>query len=418
MDSRISGFYKFSIDERLDKIKEIIGLDEEEADNLRDTGSLGDETADRLVENVVGSLEIPVGVATNFKINDKDYLIPMAIEETSVIAAASKGAKIAREGGGIKANSTDPVMIGQIQLTNIKDPYGQKVDIIDAKEEIFELANEQDRTLVKFGGGARDIDVRVIDLGDEKNIVVHLYIDCRDAMGANAVNSMCEAVSEYLSDLTGGEPRLRIISNLADKRLSRAKAVFPKEELGGEDVVDKILESYYLAKEDPYRAATHNKGIMNGITAVTLATGNDTRAIESGAHSYASIDGRYKPLTYYEKNEKGDLVGSIELPTAVGTVGGATGVHPTAKANLKILNVDSSQEFGEVLASVGLIQNFAALRALSTEGIQKGHMSLHAKNIAMMAGAEGRMIDKVAKKLVESGEITSEKAQEILKNIN
>lgn len=411
MDSRIPGFYKLSINERTQKINELTELSEEELESIRETGALGDQTADQMIENVVGAYEMPLGVATNFKINDKNYLIPMAIEETSVIAAASKGAKIAREGGGIEAKSTDPIMIGQIQLLDVENKQEATDKILDNRKDIFELANNQDRTLVKFGGGVKDIEVREID---DEEIVVHLYVDTRDAMGANAVNSMAEAVAPYLEELIDARSRLRIISNLADKRVSKAKATFPKEELGGEEVVDKIIEAYELAEKDPYRAATHNKGIMNGITAVTIATGNDTRAIESGAHSYASRNGEYKPLTSFRKNKEGDLVGEIEVPTAIGTVGGATRVHPTAQACLKILDVDSAQEFGEVLASVGLIQNLAALRALATEGIQKGHMSLHAKNIAMMAGAEGELVDEVAKKMVESGKITSDKAKEIL----
>ncbi|PTD93507.1 hydroxymethylglutaryl-CoA reductase, degradative [archaeon SCG-AAA382B04] len=414
MDSRISGFYKLPVEERIQKISELTDLDEEEIQSMKKTGALGTEVVDRMVENVIGAYEMPLGIATNFKINGKDYLVPMAIEETSVIAAASKGAKIARKGGGIEAESTDPVMIGQIQLLDVSDKEKSKKKILDKEDEIFNLANDQDRTLVKFGGGVKEIEVREVD---EEELVVHLYVDCRDAMGANAVNSMAEAVAPYLEELIGARSRLRIISNLADRRLSKAKATFPKEEIGGKEVVDKIIEAYELAEKDPYRASTHNKGIMNGVIAVTLATGNDTRAMESGAHSYASKNGEYKPLTQFHKDKEGDLVGEIEIPTAVGTIGGATRVHPTAQACLDLLNVESAQEFGEVLASVGLIQNFAALRALATEGIQKGHMSLHAKNIAIMAGAEGDQVDKVAEELVKSDEITSDKAEKILKKL-
>lgn len=414
MDSRIPGFYKKPINERIEKISDLTELEDEELEAIKQTGSLDDEVVDRLVENVVGTYEMPLGIATNFKINNKDYLIPMATEETSVIAAASKGAKIARKRGGIEAESSDPVMIGQIQLLDIKDIDKSSKKILDNKEKIYEIANQQDKTLVKFGGGIKGLEVREID---EDELVVHLYIDCRDAMGANAVNSMVEAVAPYLEDLIDVRSRLRIISNLADQRISKAKATFPKEEIGGEKAVDKIIEAYKLAEKDSYRASTHNKGIMNGVTAVTLATGNDTRAIESGAHSFASKDGVYKPLTTFRKNEDGDLVGEIEIPTAVGTIGGATRVHPTAQACLKILGVDSAQELGEMLASVGLIQNFAALRALANEGIQQGHMSLHAKNIAIVSGAEGKMVDKVAEKLVESDEITSDKAEKILEDM-
>ncbi len=415
MDSRLPGFYKLPLEERIDKVASICELEEKQKKVLGDTGALEEEIADRLVENVVGSIEIPLGIATNFKINGEDYLIPMATEETSVIAAASNGAKIARKAGGIKTESTEPLMIGQIQLLDIEDPYSKKVDILRKKEEIFKLANKQDRTLVKFGGGAKDLEIRVLDTKRGPHLVVHLIVDCRDAMGANAVNSMAEAVAEYLEELTGGESCLRIITNLADKRLSRAKAVFPKEEIG-EEAVEGIIDAYTLAANDPYRASTHNKGIMNGVTAVTLATGNDTRAIESGAHTYAAIGG-YSPLTTYEKNSDGDLVGTIEIPTAVGTVGGSTSVHPTARTCTEILGAETASELGEVLAAVGLIQNFSALRALSTEGIQRGHMSLHAKNIAMMAGARGEEIDKVGEKLAKSGEITSENAEKILREL-
>ena len=285
------------------------------------------------------------------------------------------------------------------------------------KDEIIKLANEQDPILVKFGGGTKDVGVRIIDTVKGTMVIVHLLVDCRDAMGANAVNTMAEAVSPMLEELSGGKAFLRIISNLAVLRLARAKAVFSKEAIGGEEVVDAIMNAYAFAAGDPYRCATHNKGIMNGVTAVVLATGNDTRAIEAGAHSYASFKGEYKPLTHYEKNENGDLVGSIEIPAAVGLIGGATAVHPVAKANVKILGVKSASELGEVMASVGLAQNFAALRALATEGIQRGHMSLHARNIVQTAGAKGDEIEKVVKQLVREGKVRMDRAKEILLEI-
>jgi hydroxymethylglutaryl-CoA reductase len=412
--SQISGFYKLDPKDRLEKVKEFCELSEEEVEALFKTGSLDMEQADRMIENVVGTFELPVGVAVNFAINGKDYLIPMAIEEPSVVAAASNAAKMARQKGGFQTSNTGPIMIGQIQLTNVQDPYGAKMTILAKKDEILKMANEQDPVLVKFGGGAKDIEVRVVDTMRGPMVVNHLLVDCRDAMGANAVNTMAEAVAPFIEKITGGRVYLRIISNLATYRLARARAVFEKESLGGEDVVDGVVEAYTLAAADPYRCATHNKGIMNGVSAVVRATGNDTRAVEAGAHSYASISGHYSPLTVWEKNAEGDLVGTIEIPTAVGLIGGATKTHPTAKAAVKILGVKTAQELGEVLAAVGLAQNLGALRALATEGIQKGHMALHARNIAIMAGAEKDIVDEVVKKLVAGGKIRVDIAKEII----
>lgn len=415
--SKIPGFYKLSPRERLDLVKDFADLSDEEVETLWNTGALGIEQADRMIENVVGTTEIPLGIAVNFLINGKDFLIPMAIEEPSVVAAASNAAKIARVKGGFKATTTDPVMIGQIQLTHISDPFGAKMAILEKKDEILKIADEQDPVLVKFKGGARDVEVRVIDTFRGPMIIVHLLVDTRDAMGANAVNTMTEALTPYIERITGGRVYLRIISNLAVHRLARAKAVFDKEKLGGEEVVNGILEAYAFALADPFRCATHNKGIMNGITALTLATCNDTRAVEAGAHAYAAYRGAYKPLSTWEKNEDGDLVGTIEIPAAVGLVGGATKTHPVAKTAVKILGIKTAAELGEVMASLGLAQNLAALRALATEGIQRGHMRLHARNIAVMAGATGEMIDKVVKKLVEGGKIRVDLAEQIIKEL-
>lgn len=415
--SRIPGFYKLSVQERLSRIKELTHLDDESLDNIRKTGALSVDQVDKMVENAIGVMEVPLGIATNFLINGKNYLIPMATEEPSVIAAASNAAKIAREKGGFSASTTEPLMIGQIQAI-CETPEEAKSAILDAKEDILVLANEQNPVLVKFGGGAKDIEVRIIETPAGKMVVTHLIVDCRDAMGANAVNTMCEAVAPLIEKLTSGKVYLRIISNLAVKRLARAKATFSKEALGGEDVVDSIIIAQRFAEADTYRAVTHNKGIMNGISAVALATGNDTRAIEAGAHAYASFSGRYRPLTTYEKNEDGDLVGTIELPIAVGTVGGATRVHPTAIANMKILGTKTASELAQVIASVGLAQNLAALKALSTEGIQRGHMSLHARNIAVMAGATGDLVDEVARIMAEEGKIRVERAKEILDELS
>lgn len=415
--SDISGFHKLGTDERLNRVAEFAALSEEETELLRKTGALDLATADRMIENVVGTIELPFGIATNFLINGKDYLIPMTLEEPSVVAAASNAAKLARPGGGFKTSSTEPIMIGQIQLLGTENPEQAREKILAQKQELLKFANEQDPILVKFGGGARDLEVRIIDTEEGKMIINHILVDVRDAMGANAVNTMAEAIAPKLEELTGGKVRLRIISNLADKRLARAKAVWKKDAIG-EDTIEGILAAYHFAEADPYRCTTHNKGAMNGIDALTIATGNDFRAIEAGAHSYAARSGKYKPLTKYHKNEAGDLVGEIELPMAVGLVGGATKTHPIARIAVKILGVKTAQELGEVIAAVGLAQNFAAVRALATTGIQAGHMKLHAKNIAVLAGAKGDLIDKVAAKMVEEKAIRVDRAKEILEELS
>lgn len=419
--SRISGFYKLSVKERLEKVADFAGLKEDEKKLFLEEGKVvcgvDTEIADRMIENVIGVFELPLGIATNFVINGKDYLIPMAIEESSVVAAASNAARIARVRGGFRASTTDPVMIGQIQLLKIED-MDSAVDAINReKKRLLEVANAQDKTLVSFGGGARDIEVRILGEGNEKMMVLHLLVDVRDAMGANAVNTMCEALAPIVEEITGGKTRLKILSNLADKRLAKAEAVFDKDTIGGEKVVDAFLEGYRFAVLDPYRAATHNKGIMNGIDAVVIATGNDWRAIEAGAHSYAARDGRYKPLTEYWKDSEGNLVGRIELPVAIGTVGGASSLHRKAQLCKKILGVKTASELAQVIASVGLAQNFAALLALSTVGIQKGHMELHAQNIAVMAGAKGDQIDEIAKRMIEEKNVKIDRAKELMKEL-
>ena len=413
--SRISGFYNLSIEERLKIVKKFAELSEEETVFLKE-GHLPLELANRMIENVVGEMELPIGIATNFKINGKDYLIPMAIEEPSVVAAASHAAKLARAGGGFFTNSTEPIMIAQIQLTGVKNPHFAKMQILEQKEELIRIANEQDPVLVKVGGGCRDIKVRVLDSNMGPMVIVHLHVDVRDAMGANAVNTMAEALAPYIEELTGGKVYLRILSNLAIYRLARARAIWKKDVIG-QDTVKGILWAYEFARVDPFRAATHNKGIMNGIDAVLIATANDWRAVEAGAHAFASMDGWYTSLTHYEEDSEGNLVGTIELPLAVGVIGGATSTHPKAKIARKILGVKTAREFAEVLAAVGLAQNFAALRALATEGIQKGHMSLHARNIAVMAGAKGEEIDKVADLMVKEGKVRLDRAKEILEEI-
>ncbi len=416
--SKISGFYKLSPAKRLKLVQDFSNLSKEEVDAIQNLSGLKLTDADRMVENVIGLMSVPLGIAVNFLINNKDYLIPMAIEEPSVIAAASNAARIARLGGGFQASNTGPVMIGQIQAVDIEDPYGGKMSILESKNTILEKANEQDPILVKFGGGAKDISVEVLDSIIGPMVVTNLLVDCRDAMGANAVNTMAEAVAPLIEEITGGKVNLRIISNLASERLVRSKAIFPKEALGGEDVVVGVVAAYAFAAADPYRCATHNKGIMNGVSAVALATGQDTRALEAGAHSFAAISGEYLPLTTWEQNEKGDLVGTIEIPMAVGLIGGATAVHPVAKACKKILGIKSAVELGEVMASVGLAQNLAALRALSSEGIQKGHMKLHARNLAISAGAKGKVIDEVTTKMIEEQKVRFDRAKELVDEIS
>ncbi|MDH5754269.1 MAG: hydroxymethylglutaryl-CoA reductase, degradative [Candidatus Bathyarchaeota archaeon] len=412
--SSVSGLYKLTPKERLKFVKEFAELTNEECALLQNTGSLPLDLADRMIENVIGAIPMPLGIAVNFLINKRDHLIPMAIEEPSVVAAASYAAKMAREGGGFYTSSTPPIMIGQIQVVGVKDPYAARMRVIRAKEEILKKANEQDPVLVSVGGGAKDLDAKVINTTQGQMLITELHVDCRDAMGANAVNTMAEAVAPMIERITGGRVYLRIISNLATKRLARAWCTVPKETVGGEEVVDGIVNAYAFAAADPYRAATHNKGILNGIIAVIIATCNDHRAIEAGAHAYAARNGHYTTLSTWEKNENGDLVGSIELPMAVGLIGGAVRTHPIAKIALKILGVKTANEFAEVLATVGLAQNLGALRALAHEGIQRGHMSLHARNIAIAAGATGELIDLVAEKMVEERKIRMDRAKELI----
>ena len=413
--SQISGFYKKSIEERVEFIKSYSELTDEETKLFSSILDL--EIADRMVENVLGTFDLPLGVALNFKIDGKDYIIPMATEESSVIAASSNAAKIARIHGGFTTQCSQPLMIGQMQLLKMDDVVGAAQKIMDHKKELLNFVNAQDKVLVDFGGGAKDLEVRILDSPLGKMIVTHLIVDVRDAMGANAVNTMCEALAPMLEEITDGKVRLKILSNLADKRIVKAKAIFDKEKIGGEQVVDAFLESYTLAAIDPYRAATHNKGIMNGIDSLIIATGNDFRAIEAGAHAYAARNGQYTSLTSYYKDKNGNLVGEIELPLAVGIVGGAGNIHPKARLCKKILGIKTAQELAEIVASLGLAQNFAAVFALSTVGIQKGHMSLHAKNIAVMAGATGDQIDKVAEQIVKEKKIKLDRAKEILEEL-
>ncbi len=416
--SALSGFYRLSIGERIKKLKEVANLTDDEIALLKSQGALDFAIADRMIENVIGTMPLPLGLATNFVINGRDYLIPMALEEPSVVAGASKAAQIARNAGGFTASTTEPVMIGQIQIAEISDPERGQEALLEHKEKLLAVANEQDPILVRVGGGARDLLVRRLDTQLGPMLVVHILVDCRDAMGANAVNTMCEALAPLVEDITGGKVYLRILSNLAVYRLARAEATFSKEALGGPDVVESILQAYAFAQADPYRCATHNKGIMNGIDAVLIATGQDFRAVEAGAHTFAATrEGGYQSLTQFEKTPDDDLHGIIEMPLAVGLVGGATRTHPVAQLCVKILGIKSARELAEVIACVGLAQNLAALRALSQEGIQAGHMKLHSRNVAVAAGAVGDEIDLVARRMIADKHVRFDHAQKILKEM-
>ncbi len=415
--SRIPGFHKLSFEERVKLVKEFAGLSDEEVSLLIKTGALSIDIAERMIENVIGTVELPLGIATNFLINGKDYLIPMAIEEPSVVAAASNGAKMCREGGGLHAMASEQLMISQIQLVKVSNPYVAAYKILEKKGEIIDIANSVDPILVKLGGGVKDVEVRVINSPLGPMVITHLIVDVKDAMGANAVNTMAEKVAPYIEKWTGGKVYLRIVSNLADKRLVRVWTRVPKEAVGGKEVAEGIVYAWAFAAADPYRAATHNKGIMNGIIAVALATGQDTRALEAGAHAYAARRGRYEPLSRWELDENGDLIGYLELPIAVGIVGGATRTNPIARISLKILGVKSAKELAEVMGAVGLAQNLAALRALASEGIQRGHMKLHARQIAISVGAVGDEVDKVVEEMLKEGVIRYDKAKEILERI-
>ncbi|HBI99868.1 MAG TPA: hydroxymethylglutaryl-CoA reductase, degradative [Lysinibacillus sp.] len=415
MTSRIKGFYLLSVEERIKLIAEKSKLTNEEVEALNSGISL--ELADAMVENVIGHISVPLGVAANFKVNGKEVFIPMATEEPSVIVAASNAARAAYDLGGIFTSSSGTVMRGQIQVLNIDDPHAARAKIFEHKDEIIEHCNAKDPTLVKLGGGVKDVEVHLIDTAKETMVVVHLIVDTKDAMGANAVNTMAESVSPLIERITSGRVVLRIISNLADKRIVRARGEFSTEMLGGIDIAKNIVSAYEFADADPYRAATHNKGVMNGITAAVLASGNDTRAVEAGAHAYAARSGRYRSLTTWELNKAGNLVGTLELPLAVGIVGGATKTHPVAKAALKIMDVQSAEELASYIAAVGLVENLASLRALSAEGIQSGHMRLHAKNLAVMAGATGDIIDRVVQQAVEEKDFRYDRVLEITNSL-
>ena len=418
--SRLAGFYKLPLEERIDRIAQWAELTGDETETLRGAMGLGLARADQMIENVVGLYALPLGIAGNFVVNGRDVLVPMVVEEPSVVAGASFAAKLARAGGGFRAVSTAPEMIGQLQVLDVTDPWSARFDLLAAREELLALADGTDPVIARLGGGARDLKVRVLERTPAgPMLVVHLVFDCRDAMGANAVNTACEALAPRVEQITGGRVGLRILSNLADHRLVRARCTVPADvmafkDFSGEQVVQGIVEAWALAAADPYRAATHNKGIMNGVDAVVVATGNDWRAVEAGAHAYAARSGRYTSLSTWARDAEGNLAGTLEMPLAVGIVGGATRVHPAAQVALKILSVQTARELAEVIASVGLAQNLAALRALATEGIQQGHMRLHARQVAIAAGASGDEVAQVVERMIVGGHVRPDRAEEIL----
>jgi len=416
-DSSISKFFEKSRQERLEIVKNFSDLSDEEIKLLENpNGGISFEKADKMVENAIGTFSLPLGIATNFKINGKDYVIPMVIEEPSVIAAASKGAKIARILGGFEVEADESYSIGQIQMLDV-DISNAITKIKNSSDEILGIANSKSNTLSKMGKGAKEVSCKEIETPEGKMLIVELLIDVGDAMGANVTNTMCEGVSPFLEKITGGRSLLRILSNYSTRRMARAKAVFEKNAVGGEDVVDNIVSAFQFADNDVFRAVTHNKGIMNGIIAVANATGQDSRAIEAAANAYAADSGRYRSLSKWSKDENGNLVGSLELPLSVGVVGGIANVHPTAKICNKILGVTSAQELACIMTATGLAQNYSAIRALSTEGIQKGHMRLHARNLAAAAGASNEQIDKIVQKMIEEKNISLDKAKELVKEI-
>lgn len=423
--SRIPGFYNLTLEERLAKLADASHLSQGEL--IPFTSPLAPDIASHMVENVIGTFSLPIGIALNFMINGRDVLIPMVIEEPSVVAGASFMAKLARAGGGFTATSTEPLMIGQLQVLDVQDLSKAAERVSARKAELLEYVDAAESSLKSRGGGARDLEVRLIEESPiGKFFVIHLIYDVRDAMGANAVNTACERLASKIESITGGRVHLRILSNLTDRRMAKAMCTIPVNKLGfvgaggvrpfsGEEVRDGIIAAYAFAAADPYRAATHNKGIMNGVDPVVIATGNDWRAIEAGAHAYAARSGKYTSLSTWSKDNEGNLVGELEMPLAVGIVGGATKVHPAAQAAIKLMNVKSAGELAEIIVSVGLAQNMAALRALATEGIQRGHMSLHARQVAIAAGASGELIEKIASQMVAEGVVRIERAVEILK---
>jgi len=422
--SRLSGFYKKNLQERRQALCQAGWIDLDDLSALSGDLGLSPSQADHMIENALGIFGLPIGVALNFLINGRDVIIPMVIEEPSVIAGASFMAKLARAGSGFQASSSPPEMIGQMQVLDLPNLAEAKQKILAEKHALLDEATQIDPLLKKCGGGARDIEVRIIDQSPiGAFLVVHLIYDVRDAMGANAVNTAVEHLAPSIEAITGGRVHLRILSNLTDRRITRSKCIIPLDQLAfdtysGEEVRDGIIAAWAFAEADPYRAATHNKGIMNGVDAVVIATGNDWRAIEAGAHAYAARNGKYTSLSMWQCDQDGNLCGSLEMPMAVGIIGGATKVHPAAKAALNLLGLSSANELAEIIVSVGLAQNLAALRALATEGIQKGHMSLHARQVAIAAGATGDDVERLARQLVKENNVRIDRAEEIIKEWN
>ena len=425
-NSRLKGFFKLDVEQRRRMVADLANLNDEHIAALAASGELDDASADRMIENVIGTMSLPVGVATNFIIDEKHYLVPFCLEESSVVAAASNMAKRCHAKGGFSSNNDAPMMIAQIQLLDVDDHDAAIQQIEKNKLQLMELANSLPSTMIRLGGGCKNITTRLLETLSGPMLIVHIHVDCRDAMGANAVNTMAELLAPELEKMTSGRSLLRILSNLATQRLARVTATFTPEEMSntgdsddGKSIIDGILEAHHFAMADPYRAATHNKGVMNGISAVAVACGQDWRAVEAGCHAFVAYhQGRYGSMTHWEKDSEGNLVGTIETPMAVGIVGGASKVHPVARANLEILGVESAQELASVMAAAGLAQNLGALRALATSGIQKGHMRLHAKNMAVSAGAVGEEIEKVAQQLIaEQGPKTQTRVAEILKEL-
>ena len=403
-NSRMKGFYNLSVSERLNQIKTVVGLSDEAVNAFASFAELDCETANRMVENVIGTMSLPIGIATNFVIDSKHYLIPLCTEEASVVAAASNMAKRCLENGGFFTECDPPLMIAQIQILDIDDIAAAEEALAKAKDSLISQCNDVESTMIRLGGGCKSMLTRIIESEIGTMLVVHLIIDCQDAMGANAVNTMAERISPRIAELTKGRVNLRILSNLAAHRIARASATFTPEELdndsdrdGGLAIISSILEAYHFAAADPFRAATHNKGLMNAISGIALACGQDWRAVEAGCHAWAS-HGRehYSPLTEWWQNDDGNLCGRIEVPLAVGIVGGASKIHPAARANLEVLGVESAQELAGVMAAAGLSQNLAAMRALATDGIQAGHMRMHMRNMASSEGADSDEIEKIA----------------------
>lgn len=421
--SRLPGFYQRSLAERAAMVAQWAGLDRDDQAVLLGLAGLNASQAEHMIENVVGIYALPFGIATNFLINGMDYLVPMVVEEPSIVAGVSYAAKLARGGGGFITTADDPVMIGQIQVLDVDNVYAAAGRVWEAREGLLEEANCCDRVMVELGGGARGIELRPFpETPAGPMLVVHLLFDVRDAMGANAINTTCERLAPLIETITGGRVNLRILSNLADRRKATASCTIPVDALSagdmtGDEVARAIIEAAAFAAVDPYRAATHNKGVMNGMDAVAIATGNDWRALEAGAHAWAARGGRYGSMTDWRLDDQGDLRGRLELPVAVGTVGGATRVHPVARVALKILGVQAAAELAQVMVAVGLAQNLAAIRALATEGIQRGHMSLHAKQMALAAGASEQEVALVAQRMVDEGRITTERAAELLREL-